>query len=427
MARLYEHAFVADSRADFVYAVSSCFQAENDCRVCYDSETDWLESGGQTRRHVMRHLFAGLALLILSTASLAQESGIEDQLKIIASVGNGGHGHAEAITAWQEVGKSDAESLPAVLKAIDDDSPIAANWLRAAVDQIAERSLRNGHKLPTAALESLIFDAEYSPRSRRLAYEWLSKVDSGAEQRIVPRMLNDTSLEMRRDAVDMTMKKAEEAADDKAEAAKLYEQALSSARDTDQIDAAFEKLEELGRKVDLPTHFGFITSWRLIGPFDNVDKKGFAVAYPPEKEVRLQKSYRGKTGEVAWIDHQTKDKYGMVNLNEALGKNMGAAAYAYAEFESPDAKEVDLRLGCICAAKLWLNGEQLMEHEVYHSGTKIDQYVVKGKLKAGINKILLKVCQNEQTEQWAQDWEFQFRICDSVGTAILAANRSLTE
>ena len=41
----------------------------------------------------------------------------------------------------------------------------------------------------------------------------------------------------------------------------------------------------------------------------------------------------------------------------------------------------------------------------------------------GTNVILLKICQNEQTESWAQDWEFQLRVCDGLGTAVLATNR----
>jgi hypothetical protein len=35
---------------------------------------------------------------------------------------------------------------------------------------------------------------------------------------------------------------------------------------------------------------------------------------------------------------------------------------------------------------------------------------------------LLKICQNEQTEEWAQNWAFQFRVCDAIGTAVLARN-----
>ena len=74
-------------------------------------------------------------------------------------------------------------------------------------------------------------------------------------------MLNDSSLEMRRDAVEHDHEKGRgRSVTTKKSAATLYEKALSAARDTDQIDAAFEKLEELGRKIDLPTHFGFITS-----------------------------------------------------------------------------------------------------------------------------------------------------------------------
>lgn len=342
---------------------------------------------------------------------------LADALATINGVGNNGIRHSEAIQSWRKVSRSDATELPTLIMAIDDQKPLAANWIRAAVDQIAERNLQNGRKLPNEALERLVFNQDVSPRARRLAYEWLAKADEAAEQRIIPKMLNDTSLEMRRDAVAQVIQQAEAAEADE-EKKKNYWAALTAARDKDQIDSLYDKLTEMGDEVNLAEHFGFITTWNLIGPFDNVDKKGFAVAYPPESEVVLNKAYSGKTDEVQWIEHTTDQKYGMVNLNEAIGKNMGAAAYAYAEFNSPTDRTVDLRLGSICAAKLWLNGDQLMEHEVYHSGTKIDQYVTKAKLKAGKNAILLKICQNEQTERWAQDWEFQFRVCDNVGTAI---------
>lgn len=363
---------------------------------------------------------AGLSGVFVSTA-LGQS--LESQLATVNSIGNLAQGHEAAAKAWRTLGRAPVSSLPELLKGIQDGKPLAANWIRAAVDQVAERAVSDGRKLPAKELEAIVFDPQYSPRARRLAYEWLLQVDASAKDRIIPKMLNDTSLEMRRDAVALTLKKAAAADGDKQAASSLYRVALTSARDSDQIDAAYDKLVELGQKIDLPTHFGFLTAWKLIGPFENAGSGGFDVAYPPEKAVTLNQSYRGKVGDVKWIDHQTGDKYGMVNLNEALGKHMGAIGYAYTEFESTEAKQVDLRVGCICAVKLWLNGEQLLEREVYHSGTKIDQYVTRGKLVKGKNTILLKVCQNEQTESWAQDWEFQIRVCDSVGTAVLAKNR----
>jgi hypothetical protein len=52
----------------------------------------------------------------------------------------------------------------------------------------------------------------------------------------------------------------------------------------------------------------------------------------------------------------------------------------------------------------------------------MDQYRSPVLLQAGTNKILLKICQNEQTEDWAQDWEFQIRVCDASGTAVPPLN-----
>ena len=54
---------------------------------------------------------------------------------------------------------------------------------------------------------------------------------------------------------------------------------------------------------------------------------------------------------------------------------------------------------------------------------QIDQYVERVALKAGKNRILLKLCQNEQKEQWAQRFAFQLRVSDFTGKAILAKGR----
>jgi hypothetical protein len=49
---------------------------------------------------------------------------------------------------------------------------------------------------------------------------------------------------------------------------------------------------------------------------------------------------------------------------------------------------------------------------------RMDQHVGQGTLKAGRNEILVKVCQNEQKEDWAQLWSFQLRVCDNLGGAV---------
>ena len=75
------------------------------------------------------------------------------------------------------------------------------------------------------------------------------------------------------------------------------------------------------------------------------------------------------------------------------------------------------------AWKLWLNGEPLFAHHEYHHGTEIDHYRVRSKMRRGKNTVLVKVCQNEQTESYAVPWSFQIRVCDASGTAILSTTR----
>lgn len=71
----------------------------------------------------------------------------------------------------------------------------------------------------------------------------------------------------------------------------------------------------------------------------------------------------------------------------------------------------ELRLGCKNGWKVWLNGEMLFGRDEYHRGMKLDQYKLPIHLKKGKNSILIKCCQNEQTEQWTVEWQFQIRAC----------------
>jgi hypothetical protein len=84
---------------------------------------------------------------------------------------------------------------------------------------------------------------------------------------------------------------------------------------------------------------------------------------------------------------------------------------------------VEIRVGSENAIKVWLNGEKICEAEAYHANSAIDQYVGRGTLKEGKNLILVKVCQDEQTVDWAQNWVFQLRVCDASGKAVLAKDR----
>lgn len=366
-----------------------------------------------------------MAVGLLSPRWVSAET-LEEALTVLRAVGREAEGSTAAQASWRVVAGAEAARLPVLLAALDGASPLAANYLRSAIEALSEREARAGRPLAPAMLEAYVRDTQHGPRSRRLAFELLAVGDAAAAERMVPGFVNDPSLELRRDAIarlitdgQALVKRAESEPNAKVAAGEVLSRALASARDLDQIEQLAKDLKELDVKVDLPRHFGFLTQWRLIGPFDNREGIGFKTVYPPERDIDPTVAHTGKAQDtLRWIEHTTTDDHGMVDFNKALGKDMGAVGYAVTEFYSDRPQTVELRVGCICACKLWLNGQLLMAHEVYHSGTKVDQYRAVGQLEAGKNVILVKVLQNEQTESWAQDWQFQLRVCDSIGTAI---------
>jgi len=118
------------------------------------------------------------SLLILLLAFPVQD--LSGSLETLRAVGPEGRGNQEAAPAWREVTRADASALPRILSAMDGVHPLAANWLRAAFETIAERELERGAKLPVAELEAFILETHHAPRARRLAYEWLVRCDSTA-------------------------------------------------------------------------------------------------------------------------------------------------------------------------------------------------------------------------------------------------------
>jgi hypothetical protein len=375
---------------------------------------------------IKRAMAVGL-ILIYATGTCTAAT-LEKNIAAIRAVGPEGQGHSAAIAAMKELSVGPADSLFPLLNAFDDASPLAINWLRGAVDAVADRELKSTGHLPAAKLEAFIKDTSRRAEARRLGYEWLIKVDPAAADRLIPSMIKDASPEFRRDAVQRLIKLATGAQDEKQpeRALKLYREALAGAVDDDQVKAIVTPLREMGQTIDLQKHFGFLTEWSIAGPFDNTGLKGFDTVYAPEKEIDLATTYDGKEGPVTWKKVSTADEYGVLNIAKQLSPFKGAAMYATTTFDSDKARPVEFRLGTPNAWKLWVNGKLVFARDEYHRGVQLDQYSVKTDLKKGPNVILLKVCQNEQTEEWAQDYKYQIRICDSTGAAILPSPAAAT-
>ena len=369
-----------------------------------------------------------VCLLTFNVFLTAQAASISDSIKTIRAVGPEGRGNAAATKAWKMLSQAEVNALPQILQSIKGASPLAANWLRASVDTIASRS----KNLPIAELTNFIKDYQQDPLARRLAFELIQNTDPNQAKKIIPELINDSSIELRREAVAQILDEGNVKKDAKEidAAIRSYRKALDAARDIDQIQNTTTALRQLNEKVDLPSHFGFLMHWHVIGPFDNTKRSGFDRVFPPEKSIDFNAVYEGKNGKVQWSKFVTADQYGMVNINKAYpGPGDGlkeVTAYAYTEYKASEEREAELRLGCKNAWKIWHNDNLVFGRDEYHRGMRIDQYKLKIKLAKGRNTLLIKLCQNEQTQPWTKEWQFQLRMCDSTGTAIHAAGRPAT-
>ncbi|MGQ9562858.1 MAG: hypothetical protein ACUVQG_03745 [Thermogutta sp.] len=338
----------------------------------------------------------------------------------------GADGNAVA-EAWKRVVGTGPRALSPLVVAARKAEPVARNWLLSAADQIVAQEHAAGREIPKELIVSILNDVANHPHARWWAYEWLQRQDAAYARQILGAFLDDPGPELRRAAIAAEMeslgdlKTLENVPGDNPQRKEVVEKLrrlFDAARDGDQVEELARVLRQFGEQVDLAAHYGYIATWWLIGPFDNREDVGFDAVYPPERragEPDLAASYPGKHGPVAWKKVTTPDEHGAVDLNKILGEEKGVVAYAAASIVSDSEQPAQIRVATPNAIKVWGNGQALGAFHVYHSGFEDDQYRLSWRLQKGVNWILIKVSQNEQTQDWARFWTFRLRVCDELG------------
>lgn len=177
----------------------------------------------------------------------------------------------------------------------------------------------------------------------------------------------------------------------------------------EQIVRSYIKQGNISQAEQEAKKMGMVTDWLLIGPFDNTGKSGFKKVYPPENEIALQKSYSGKDSIlIRWFKPKKINLTGFMNLDNFLYPNNWAVGYALTYLYSPVERVALFKVGADDTIKVWFNDQVVIERDIYRQAV-IDQEVVPVWLGRGWNKILVKVCQKEDT------WGFYFRITDIEG------------
>lgn len=158
--------------------------------------------------------------------------------------------------------------------------------------------------------------------------------------------------------------------------------------------------------------YGPIRDWHVIGPFDNVDGRGFWRPHAIEEGVDLSAGYPIQGQVVRWRKYRSNHPTGAVDLRQCeFSPSRYVIAYAATTVRSPSEMDVEIWAGGDDTLTLWLNGEVLISrHEPRTFRPDTDR--AEGTLLEGENTILVKVCQSSDR------WKFGVRITDREGRQI---------
>ena len=169
------------------------------------------------------------------------------------------------------------------------------------------------------------------------------------------------------------------------------------------------KLVEASATIE---ELGYITRWRIVGPFDNEGKSGFEREEPPEAgrraELLKEAVFPGKARPVAFRAYPQVSPLGYVNLDAVYRPNNNACAIAENVVESPRDQELNLWVGAGGAVKVYWNGDEVLSDALYRMPHP-DRHVIRIKAKQGDNRLLVKSCVADRS------WGFFLRLVDLLG------------
>ena len=183
--------------------------------------------------------------------------------------------------------------------------------------------------------------------------------------------------------------------------------------DAGVVSGAALQLRRAGVQVkDYARDRGCVTFWYIIGPFPNPGGAMWEQSLPPEESVDLAKPVEWKGKAYRWKSHHAANISGIVDLMGVVAPISSAGAYLYAEVTVPKAADAVFLMGSDDEIACRLNGRQVHANKI-DRGLIVDEDRANVKLKAGVNRILLKVLNN------GGGWAACLRITDRAGKPLI--------
>lgn len=148
--------------------------------------------------------------------------------------------------------------------------------------------------------------------------------------------------------------------------------------------------EQISEAIQLFSRLGAITTWRIVGPFDNISNSGHLRRFPPEDEDDPNGIYASaEGGELRWITPPAQRRDGWIDMTYFTPRVEGQY-YAVVYVKSASQQRVQLRLGTSGSFKLFLN-DTVVREDHSELNNDIDTYITECTLAQGWNKVLVKL------------------------------------
>jgi tetratricopeptide (TPR) repeat protein len=168
--------------------------------------------------------------------------------------------------------------------------------------------------------------------------------------------------------------------------------------------------EHMGEQFEA---LGYVSRFRVIGPFDNEGKSGFDTETPPEQKRNeapdLQASYPGRERPVSWRVYPDIVRAGYISFGAVMRPRENVCGLAETFVHSDRARPLTLFVGSGGANKVYWNGQEVSRDLAYRAPSP-DRSVAMVAAQKGANRLLVKVCVT------ASAWGFHLRLGEADGS-----------
>lgn len=143
---------------------------------------------------------------------------------------------------------------------------------------------------------------------------------------------------------------------------------------------------------------GFVTRWLVVGALDNEGRGGFALETEPEAQryaaIDMNASFAGKEHATRWRPMPEVSVLGMVPLGAAVRPEQNVCAIAHTTMLVRGRNPIDATLwfGAGGQSKVYVNGAAVLSDDVAREQPFPDRHGARVRLRAGANRVLVKVC-----------------------------------